>query len=136
MIAVGVAIYVPFLRLNNRLVVRNSKEEMDGLISFIREKEKLIIDMTVSSIAEVSKECGPDFRLSMNLTAKSLFWDVDKYIDKTLKKYNVKPLQLRIEITEQDVLSKATMVIEKMNHLKDQGHVMMIDDFGMGQYNS
>lgn len=87
MIPVGVAIYVPFLRLNDRLAVRNAKEEMDGLISFIREKEKLIIDMTVSSIAEVSKECGPDFRISMN-------------------------------------------------HLKDQGHVMMIDDFGMGQHNS
>ena len=94
--------------------------------------EKLIIDMTVSSIAEVSKECGPDFKISMNLTAKSLLWDVDKYIDKTLKKYNVKPSQLWLEITEQDVLSKATMVIEKMNHLKAQGHVMMIDDFGMG----
>ena len=68
----------------------------------------------------------------MNLTAKSLLWDVDKYIDKILKKYNVKPSQLWLEITEQDVLSKATMVIEKMNHLKAQGHVMMIDDFGMG----
>lgn len=217
MIAAGVAIYVPFLRLNDRLAVRNAKEEMDGLISFIREKEemnesydllsqsgrigqisrmlrhdlrtaienkdlylliqpqvnekgrciggeallrwkhpvygliyppliiylakasdlledmeKLIIDMTVSSIAEVSKKCGPDFKISMNLTAKSLLWDVDKYIDKTLKKYNVKPSQLWLEITEQDVLSKATMVIEKMNHLKAQGHVMMIDDFGMG----
>lgn len=217
MIAAGVAIYVPFLRLNDRLAVRNTKEEMDGLISYIREKEelnesydllsqsgrigqisrmlrhdlrtaienkelylliqpqvnekgrciggeallrwkhpvygliyppliiylakasdlledmeKLIIDMTVSSIAEVSKKCGPDFKISMNLTAKSLLWDVDKYIDKTLKKYNVKPSQLWLEITEQDVLSKATMVIEKMNHLKAQGHVMMIDDFGMG----
>lgn len=217
MIAAGVAIYVPFLRLNDRLAVRNTKEEMDGLISYIREKEelnesydllsqsgrigqisrmlrhdlrtaienkelylliqpqvnekgrciggeallrwkhpvygliyppliiylakasdlledmeKLIIDMTVSSIAEVSKKCGPDFKISMNLTAKSLLWDVDKYIDKTLKKYNVKPSQLWLEITEQDVLSKATMVIEKMNHLKAQGHVMVIDDFGMG----
>lgn len=217
MIAAGVAIYVPFLRLNDRLAVRNTKEEMDGLISYIREKEelnesydllsqsgrigqisrmlrhdlrtaienkelylliqpqvnekgrciggeallrwkhpvygliyppliiylakasdlledmeKLIIDMTVSSIAEVSKKCGPDFKISMNLTAKSLLWDVDKYIDKTLKKYNVKPSQLWLEITEQDVLSKAPMVIEKMNHLKAQGHVMMIDDFGMG----
>lgn len=217
MIAAGVAIYVPFLRLNDRLAVRNAKEAMDGLISFIRGKEelnesyellsqsgrigqisrmlrhdlrtaienkelylliqpqvnekgrciggeallrwkhpvygliyppliiylakasdlledmeKLIIDMTVFSIAEVSKECGPDFKISMNLTAKSFLWDVDKYIDKTLKKYNVKPSQLWLEITEQDVLSKATMVIEKMNHLKAQGHVMMIDDFGMG----
>lgn len=41
MIAAGVAIYVPFLRLNDSLAVRNAKEEMDGLISYIREKEEL-----------------------------------------------------------------------------------------------
>ena len=68
----------------------------------------------------------------MNLTAKSLLWDVEKYIDKALKEKNVPASQLWLEITEQDVLTKSSTVIEKLNYLKSQGHVMMIDDFGMG----
>ena len=217
MIAIGVAIYVPFLRLNDAVANKNAKEQLDEVIKTIQEKEELnesydllsqsnrngqicrmlrhdlktaienkelylliqpqvdengecvggeallrwkhpfygfiyppliiylakesglledmekfIIDSAVSSIVEISRQCGPNFKLSINLTAKSLLWDVDKYIDETLKKYNVPASQLWIEITEQDVLAKSTMVLEKLNNLKAQGHVMMIDDFGMG----
>ena len=98
----------------------------------LEDLEKLIIEQTVSSIAAIQKECGPQFKISMNLTAKSLLWDVEKYIDQMLEKYNVAASQLWIEITEQDVLSKAGIVINKLNYLKSKGHVMMIDDFGMG----
>lgn len=94
--------------------------------------EKFIIDETVSSIAKINERCGRNFKLSMNLTAKSLLWDVEKYIDRTLKKYEVDASQLWLEITEQDILAKSSIVIEKLGYLKDQGHVMMIDDFGMG----
>ena len=109
------------------LIIYLAKES--GLLE---DMEKFIIDSAVSSIVEISRQCGPNFKLSINLTAKSLLWDVDKYIDETLKKYNVPASQLWIEITEQDVLAKSTMVLEKLNNLKAQGHVMMIDDFGMG----
>ncbi len=94
--------------------------------------EKKIIDKTVAAIDKVNKECGSDFKISINLTSKSLLWDIEEYIDETLAKYNIQPSQLWIEITEQDVLSKATTVINKIERLKEKGHVMMIDDFGMG----
>lgn len=109
------------------LIVYLAKES-----DLIEELEKLIIDQTVSAIADINRKCGPDFKISMNLTAKSLLWDVEKYIDKALKEKNVPASQLWLEITEQDVLTKSSTVIEKLNYLKSQGHVMMIDDFGMG----
>ena len=100
--------------------------------NLLERLEKRIISKTISSIATVQKECGNDFKISMNLTAKSLLWNIEEYIDKTLKEYNVEPSKLWIEITEQDVLSKAAIVVNKLERLKAKGHVMMIDDFGMG----
>lgn len=109
------------------LIVYLAKES-----NLLEELEKLIIDQTVSAIADINRKCGSDFKISMNLTAKSLLWDVEKYIDKAMKEKNVPASQLWLEITEQDVLTKSSTVIEKLNYLKSQGHVMMIDDFGMG----
>ena len=37
-----------------------------------------------------------------------------------------------VEITEQDVITNADAVIDKMQRLKHCGHVLLIDDFGMG----
>ena len=37
-----------------------------------------------------------------------------------------------VEITEQDVITNADAVIDKMQRLKNCGHVLLIDDFGMG----
>ncbi len=94
--------------------------------------ERMILDKTISAIAETKKQCGENLKISVNLTAKSLLWNIEEYIDEKLKEYDVKPSQLWIEITEQDVLSKTTTVINKIENMKEKGHVMMIDDFGMG----
>lgn len=94
--------------------------------------ERRIIQKAVAAIADVKREVAGDFKISINLTAKSLLWDVDKYIEENLEAYKVDPSLLWIEITEQDVLSKASKVMNKLERLKEKGHVLMIDDFGMG----
>lgn len=109
------------------LIIYLAKE--GGLLEAL---ERRIIDKTVASIAEVQKVCGGEFKISMNLTAKSLLWDVEGCIAETLKKYDVPASKLWIEITEQDVLSKTVSIDDKLQRLKDAGHVLMIDDFGMG----
>ena len=35
-------------------------------------------------------------------------------------------------MTEQDMLSNTDAVIQKLEHLKQVGHTLLIDDFGMG----
>lgn len=37
-----------------------------------------------------------------------------------------------LEITEQDVLTNSEMVTKKIQQLKEDGHKLLIDDFGMG----
>lgn len=49
-----------------------------------------------------------------------------------LKKYQVDPRMLWIEITEQDILLQTDLVKRKLNGFKESGHKLLIDDFGMG----
>ena len=55
-----------------------------------------------------------------------------KIFEQSLKKYQVAPEYLWVEITEQDVLSNKESVVSKIRQLKNCGHTLLIDDFGMG----
>lgn len=94
--------------------------------------EKEIISTCVEAIEETNKVIDQDFKISMNLTSKSFNWEIEEYLEKTLADHRISPAQLWIEITEQDVLNKSSLAIDKIENLNKKGHVMMIDDFGMG----
>ena len=100
--------------------------------NLLESLERLIVDRTVSAIADVQKEVGGEFKISMNLTAKSLLWDVDACIQEALARYKVPAEKLWLEITEQEILLKTQSIVNKLETLKSNGHVLMIDDFGMG----
>lgn len=94
--------------------------------------EKQILNMTCDAIARVSEKYSGDFKISMNITAKSLNWSIEKYIDECVKKYHIDASRLWIEITEQDMLCNTDNTIRKLEYLKKVGHTLLIDDFGMG----
>ena len=64
--------------------------------------EEKIFDMAGAAIKKTSEEYGEDFKISVNITAKSLLWDVESCIDASLKKYDIPAEKLWIEMTEQD----------------------------------
>lgn len=94
--------------------------------------EEQIFDMAASSMARLEREYDGDYKISVNITAGSLRWDIESCIAKTLAEYRVDPKRLWIEITEQDVLSNAEVVTDKLKRLKAAGHRLLVDDFGMG----
>ncbi len=94
--------------------------------------EDMILDEVAHAIAKVQKAFDGPFKVSVNLTAHSLLWDVDKCIDRHLNACGVSREKLWIEITEQDILLQTDLVIRKLNDLKEAGHMLLIDDFGMG----
>ena len=94
--------------------------------------EKKIFEMAVKAINQTAKQYNGEFKISVNITAKSLLWDLDDCIQEFEEKYEVSPKKLWIEITEQDMISKADVIINKINKLKSMGHTLLIDDFGMG----
>ncbi len=96
------------------------------------ELEEQIFDKAAQAIQKTSQEYDGDFKISINITAKSLLWDIESCIADVLEKYNIPASRMWIEITEQDVISNADFVIDKLKRLNDKGHTLLIDDFGMG----
>lgn len=94
--------------------------------------EKLIIDEVVAGIARTKENYSGEFKISVNFTAHSLLWDCENYIEQELERNHVEPDKLWIEITEQDILIKTDLIMKKLNQLKENGHRLLIDDFGMG----
>lgn len=100
--------------------------------NLLPELERMILDTAIGAIQKVSAECGNEFKISVNITAHSLNWEIENYIKEKLEEYQVPAKRLWLEITEQDVLVNSEMVEGKMNRLKKAGHTLLIDDFGMG----
>lgn len=59
-------------------------------------------------------------------------WDIESCIEKARERYHVDAGRMWIEITEQEMLSRSDPVIGKLERLKEAGHSLLIDDFGMG----
>lgn len=98
----------------------------------LQELEEYIFDMAGSAIKKTSEEYDGDFKISINITGKSLLWDIESCIDSCLNKYKIPAENMWLEITEQDVISNADFVTEKLERLNRLGHTLLIDDFGMG----
>lgn len=94
--------------------------------------EKKLFDMAGNAIHETRQQYDGEFKISVNITAKSLLWDIESCIEDCLKKYDIPAQKLWLEITEQDILINTGLVVDKLNHLKQLGHTLLIDDFGMG----
>ena len=54
-------------------------------------------------------------------------------IESILQKYDVKPAQLTVEVTEGQIMQDASMVKEVLSHIGVMGLSIAIDDFGTGQ---
>lgn len=98
----------------------------------LSELEGKVFDKAAAAIKKTSEEYDGKFKISVNITGRSLLWDIEACIDKCLRKYDIPAERMWIEITEQDVISNADQVIDKLQRLKNVGHTLLIDDFGMG----
>lgn len=96
------------------------------------ELERMLLDMVIGGIQKVSAECGEKFKISVNITAHSLEWEIEEYIKAKLAQYQVPADRLWLELTEQDALIHSETARNKLGLLRKEGHVLLIDDFGMG----
>lgn len=94
--------------------------------------EERIFDMVAEAIKKTQDNYDGDFKISVNITAKSLTWDIESCMEECIKKYQIPANKMWIEMTEQDMLCNTDAVIEKLQRLKQVGHTLLIDDFGMG----
>lgn len=94
--------------------------------------EEQIFDMAARAMGRIEEEYDGAYKISVNITAASLRWDIEKCIDKVLERYGIAPDRMWIEITEQDAFNNSDMAERKLKRLKEAGHRLLVDDFGMG----
>jgi diguanylate cyclase (GGDEF)-like protein len=105
----------------------------------LAEQGRIIKDITNWVIEEALRQCSVwhknDFmcRISINISACLLIGDdIVLAVDKAIKKHDVDPDYLILEITETAIVMHPKRALETMNKLKSLGVHLSIDDFGTG----
>ena len=106
--------------------------EETGLIEPIGEWviEQALIDL------HVWHSMGYMINMAVNVSGRQLInnnqTDFDLVIDKLLKKYDIKPKHLHIEITESMLMDDTEQCLHALKAIRDLGMDIYIDDFGTG----
>lgn len=96
----------------------------------------IVLEKSCKFIAELIKE-GIDFdAISVNFSVHQIMrGDMVEKVTNMVKKYNIPPEKLRIEITESVIIDNFQYVKKMMNRLGDIGIKFYMDDFGTGYSN-
>ena len=71
--------------------------------------------------------------ISVNISAKDFYYiDIYETLVQIVKKYEIDPSRMNLEISETELLSDAEPQIRELNRLQEFGFSVQIDDFGKG----
>ena len=71
--------------------------------------------------------------VSLNISRKDfIYFHGKELLTPLIKKYNLEPKDIHIEITESAYIDNPEMVIKNVNALHKEGFVVELDDFGTG----
>ena len=104
--------------------------EKTGLVDRI---DMRVFEMAVQFIRDVISETGADITMSINVSVRHLM--KNNFIDdikRILRKHNVSPSIIEIEITESIMIDSAEKALQRIDELKQLGLKVAIDDFGTG----
>ncbi len=74
-----------------------------------------------------------DTFISVNISPKDFFFfDVREELKTLVREYGIPSSSLRIEITETVMMNDSDNILEILRHLRDDGFVIEMDDFGSG----
>lgn len=110
------------------LIIQLAKER-----KMLHDIEAYLFDEAAHAVVEVGKVVTSNFKISVNITNESLAWEeFEECLAETVRKHDISPKRLWLEITEQDALVTSAALLDKIQRLKERGHKFLIDDFGMG----
>nr|WP_184310717.1 EAL domain-containing protein [Anaerosolibacter carboniphilus] len=92
-----------------------------------------ILDTACSNLKEINGLGLQNITVSVNISAVQLESDYFiENLEEIMKKYEIKPQDLKIEITEQLALTSSNKIINQIISIKKLGVKLAMDDFGMG----
>ncbi|MDP4182226.1 MAG: EAL domain-containing protein [Bacillota bacterium] len=104
--------------------------EENGLII---EIGNWVIDNVCQFTAKINNEHNKNLHITLNVSAVQ-FMQLD-FVDKifeAVKKYDVNPHNLGIELTESTLLEFSDIIVSRLNKLREAGFKVYLDDFGTG----
>lgn len=76
----------------------------------------------------------PPMTVSVNLARADLYQpDLPEVLDRLLKKYDLTPKELNLEIIERDYTGDTSYMLEVVGLLRSRGFTIEMDDFGVGE---
>ena len=126
------------LRWNRGLEKQIKTEEMIRIAEetgVISEITKWVIKSVVDQVGKWKDE-GISIKVALNISPKDLRdGSVIQYFMETIKKSNLEPSMMEIELTERGILENKNHVMQLFHMLREQGVKISLDDFGTG-YNT
>ncbi|MCX7620599.1 MAG: EAL domain-containing protein [Acidimicrobiales bacterium] len=106
--------------------------ELAELSGVIQPLTRWVIDAALRQASDWNQS-GLDLVISINLSVRNLYdRDLVPWIQDLLKQRSVPPSQLKIEITESELMDDPMLAMEVLGKLKGMGVSTSIDDFGTG----
>ncbi|MBO5100216.1 MAG: PTS sugar transporter subunit IIC/EAL domain-containing protein [Treponema sp.] len=110
------------------LVLKLAKES-----NLLWDLESFILELCIKNLEHFNQKFGSDFKLSVNITVATFYNPAFlPFLEKMLKKYNVIPQTLCLEITEEMKLENNKETNSIFNKIKELGCKIALDDFSMG----
>lgn len=92
-----------------------------------------VLEQSIKTYAKLRRQYGISFILSINISSVQCGREnfVESIID-IIRKYNVRPEEIELEITESILIDDFGSVTEKLRQLRNFGVRISLDDFGTG----
>lgn len=92
-----------------------------------------IMEEAIAKLATGALSTNSELNMGVNIaTPQFLDPDFSSKVLALLKKYNVEPCLLKVEITESFIMNDRETVVMHLKNLRDNGVLVAIDDFGTG----
>ncbi len=102
-------------------------------INIISDVDRYVWECACAKLAEWKKSGHEELSISVNVSAKDFFtMDLYAIFTELVKKYDIPPRMLNLEITETAVIFDLENQLSLLKRLRDYGFVVEIDDFGSG----
>ncbi len=99
----------------------------------IYKLDKYIWELAARQLAEWKGTKRENISISVNVSPKDIYYlDISKVFSDLVSKYDIRPEQLNIEITETAVTSDVNKCAKLIVELQSKGFIVEIDDFGSG----
>ena len=100
---------------------------------FIIKLDEYVYERVCENIQEIKKEFKDIPKISVNISKESLLDNkfLEKY-EKIMKKYDIIPKEIELEITERTTVNNDIDIRNMLNETKEKGFSIAIDDFGTG----